>query len=122
MAKLVQIIGLKKVISNLKRSQLMLGRKFELGLKSGGLLLQREAQKITPVDTSNLRGGARTRKLSGSGFDADIVVEFLAEYAVFVHEDLEARHAEGTSAKFLEKPARQKRREILAEIVRFRFN
>lgn len=122
MARLVKIKGMQKVIANLKRHGIKLGRKFEAGLKSGGLLLQREAQKITPVDKNNLRPGARTRKLSGSGFTADIVVEYLAEYAVYVHEDLEARHAAGTSAKYLEKPARQKRKEIFAEIRRVALN
>ncbi len=122
MASLVKITGMRKVLLNLKRSNKILGRKFEAGLKSGGLLLQREAQKITPVDKNNLRPGARTRKISGIGFNVDVVVEFLAEYAVYVHEDLEAKHAEGTSAKYLEKPARQKRKEILFEIRRVALN
>ena len=47
---------------------------------------------------------------------------YFAEYAVYVHEDMNARHAAGTSAKFLEKPAREKRTEIFAEIARVALN
>lgn len=36
-----------------------------------------------------------------------VVVGYQANYAVYVHENLEARHAPGTQAKYLEQPARQ---------------
>lgn len=38
---------------------------FGLALYQGGLLIQREAQKLTPVDTGNLRGSARTELEKG---------------------------------------------------------
>jgi hypothetical protein len=37
-------------------------------------------------------------------------------YAVYVHENLEARHAPGTQAKYLEQPAREKQ-NVLAQII-----
>jgi len=36
-----------------------------------------------------------------------VVVGYTANYAIFVHEDLKARHAPGKQAKYLEQPARQ---------------
>lgn len=45
------------------------------------------------------------------------VVGFAMVYAIYVHENLNARHAEGTTAKFLTGPARIYRKEI-AKLVR----
>jgi hypothetical protein len=42
-----------------------------------------------------------TRKNNG-----DVIVGYAASYAVYVHENLEARHKEGKRAKFLEQPFR----------------
>lgn len=39
-------------------------------------------------------------------------VGFTASYAIYVHEDMTARHAAGTRAKFLEEPARGKQHEM----------
>lgn len=39
--------------------------------------------------------------------DATAVVGYTAAYALYVHENLEARHKEGKQAKFLEQPARE---------------
>lgn len=49
--------------------------------------------------------------------DAEVVVGFSQKYAVDVHENLEARHAAGKQAKYLEAPARRLHLE-LAKIVR----
>lgn len=112
MAKLVKITGLKNVISNLKRANSKLDIGFEKRLLTAGLFIQRESQKIVPVDTSNLKGGAETRNIGGKGFKADVIVLYKAVYAVFVHENLDARHKEGKRAKFLESVIREKRVEI----------
>ena len=44
-------------------------------------------------------------------------VEYQAPYAVYVHENLTARHPNG-QAKFLEQPARQMRAQLLAMVRR----
>jgi hypothetical protein len=46
-----------------------------------------------------------------------VVVSYDMDYAVYVHEDLEAHHLVG-QAKFLEEPARQKADEIAAVVVK----
>lgn len=57
------------------------------------------------------------RKRSKAKNHPSYIVGYSANYALHVHEDLEARHAPGKSAKFLEKPARELREE-LARIIR----
>ena len=113
------------------------------GLKKGGLFLQAKSQEIVPVQMSTLKNSAFTRNVGGGGFDADIVVGYTADYSVFVHEDLTKAHGrdfniehteeiaaavktkrgtakggmflrgENQQAKFLERPARENRRQIL---------
>lgn len=113
MAGLTGMTGVSKVLAKMKASTVAKAVGVEKGLKDAGLFLQRESQKIVPVDTANLKGGAFTRKVSGSGFDADIVVGYVADYAVYVHEDLQAKHQSGQQAKYLEQPAREKKGELL---------
>jgi len=112
-ASMIKITGMSRVLSNLKKSKLTIAVGVARGLKQGGLFLQRESQKIVPVDTTNLKGGAFTRNIGGNGFDADVVVGYVADYAVYVHENLQAKHKPGKQAKFLEQPAREKRGEII---------
>lgn len=44
--------------------------------------------------------------------DASVIVGYTAAYAVYVHEDLTAKHKPGKQAKFLEGPARWLRNEL----------
>lgn len=78
------------------------------GLLEAGLQVQRVAQERTPVDTSNLKNSAFTRKEG----EMSVLVGFSAAYAVYVHEDMEARHTIG-QAKFLESALRDNRDAIL---------
>ena len=118
MANLTKITGLKTVLRNLDKADLRLGDKFEKNLLKAGLFIQRESQKIVPVDTSNLKGGAETRSISGKGWKAHVVVLYKALYSVFVHENLDARHKRGKRAKFLESVIREKKDEIFKIIAK----
>jgi len=106
---------LNAVLSALRKENKRRGKAMERGLVKGGLRIQRESQKIVPIDTSALKNSARTTK-KGSGHKTEVTVSYGTEYAVFVHEDLNARHASGKSAKFLEIPVRRLQREIAADI------
>jgi hypothetical protein len=48
-------------------------------------------------------------RLAQAAKDSNVVgtVGYTQAYALYVHEDMEAKHKEGKEAKFLEKPARQ---------------
>ena len=116
MASLVKISGLRNVIRNIIKTDDKLGKAFARGLKKGGSHLQRLSQLVVPVLTSDLKGSADTRNIGGAGFKTDIAVSFSTDYAVYVHENLEARHKPGKIAKYLERPAREKKREIIGII------
>lgn len=50
--------------------------------------------------------------------DEDVVVGYTASYAIYVHENLEARHKPGKQAKFLEEPARTLQPVMIQIVVR----
>jgi len=114
MAAMIKITGIDKILRNMDRASADEGKKLEKNLKRAGLFTQRESQKIVPVDQSNLKASAGTRNIGGAGFDADVVVFYNAEYAVYVHEDLNARHKPGKQAKYLESVVREKKDELFA--------
>jgi len=75
-----------------------------------GALAFAASQREVPVDTGILKNsGILTRPfLDGK----DLVVEIsyggsASDYALIVHEDLEATHNEGTKAKYLEDPVKR---------------
>ena len=47
-----------------------------------------------------------------------VIVAYVAEYAIFVHEDLQAKHKQGKQSKFLEQPARKFGAEIGEAVVK----
>ena len=143
MARLSNVTGLKGIVSKLNLSNKKIQAQFVRGLKTAGLFLQRESQKIVPVHLGNLKNSAFTRAIKLS-FGFDVILGYTAAYAIFVHEKLEAANgaafnkkyaAERASAttsqqkiyfalrgedqqsKFLEKPFREKRAQIF-EIIR----
>ncbi len=84
-------------------------------------LIKTESQKKTPVDLGNLKAGhyGRTHRKAKSVVGE---VGAVAEYAIYVHEDLEAHHPTG-EAKFLERAideSRPKIRDILKKFIKFK--
>jgi len=111
MAKMVRITGINAVLAKIKAETTKTNSKFEQGLYLAGLHLQRESQKIVPVDKGILKNSAFTRKSNST--TPDVIVGYTANYAVFVHENLDATHKPGKQAKFLEEPLRREQGKIV---------
>ncbi len=118
MAKIIRITGVNKVLKNMRKATKGYAARAERGLKLAGTFVQGQSQKIVPVDTANLKGGAFTRNIGGKGFKADVIVGYVADYAVYVHENLDARHKKGKQAKYLESVVRKDRSEIFRIIAK----
>jgi hypothetical protein len=85
------------------------------------LLLKKRAQKRTPVDTGFLRTSSQQRvETAGESFKS--IVDYTADYAIAVHENLNARHPTG-QAKFLRDAlildVKPKFEKILAKYIKF---
>lgn len=71
--------------------------------------LEFDADKVT----------AKLREMSLKGRKTlTVKVVYEAEYAVFVHEDLEANHPNGGQAKYLEEPARRLQHDMVSIVRR----
>ncbi len=112
MANVRKLLGEKEFEQVAKKQ----AKRFEVGLKRAGLFIQRESQKIVPVEFGLLKNSART-ETAGKGFDAEVTVSYQTAYAILVHENLDAKHKAGKVAKFLENTVKLRMKEI-AEIVK----
>jgi hypothetical protein len=67
--------------------------------------LLKETRKVTPKDTGDLRRSGKAI-VNTKGEIITGSISFYIYYAIYVHEDLTKRHAEGTYAKFLSRTVR----------------
>lgn len=51
---------------------------------------------------------------ANKGSKGSVIVGYTQKYALVVHENLKAKHAEGKQAKYLEDPARKNRKRYIA--------
>ena len=101
---MVKVKGMQTVLRNLKKHNVSMGVKLERGLIDGGKLLLRESLLIVPRQTSDLAGSSFIRSFL-TGFETDVVVGFTANYAAFVHEDMDAAHGAAFNVKYADKIA-----------------
>ena len=106
----MKLNGLTQVLDNIKKAVALAGEATTEGLYAAGLIIESESIDRTPKDTGHLRNTAYTE---AQGNKAQ--VGYSAEYAVKVHEDLNAKHKIG-EAKFLENAAKAKEQEALAAL------
>lgn len=66
-----------------------------------------ESKRIVPVDLGDLKRSGTVEAPTVSGDQIEVAITYggeASEYALIVHEDMNARHKDGQSAKYLEKP------------------
>ncbi len=118
MAEMLNIRKLKQIQAKMKSRSAQAIRKLSIGLYRAGLHLRRASQKIVPVKLGNLKNSAFTSPAEVVGTRVSVRVGYTANYALYVHENLDARHKPGKQAKFLEGPMREEAaamQEILKE-------
>lgn len=111
MTNIQNVKGLAALEAKLKKNTDQIIKGLRKGLFRAGLFIQRESQKLVPVDTGALRASANTR-IEGTGAESEVIVSYSTDYGVYVHENLEARHKPGKTAKYLETPLREKRQRL----------
>jgi hypothetical protein len=101
----IKLEGFVELNNKFKKSISEISSVVENALLDCGNDLQQKAQDLTPVDTGALRASAFT-EADRQGKNPSVIVGFEEEYAIFVHENLEAHHDNG-QAKFLEQPLQE---------------
>lgn len=106
----------QKVLENLNKFILNTKGRTQEGIMAALLHIEKAAIAKTPVDTGNLRNSFYRKNLVfKDNFPAGEIGN-TAEYALYVHENLESKHPVG-EAKFLEKAIVENSRVILDIIV-----
>lgn len=94
------LADIARVRAGMKQRALTKLEGLTLGLKKAGLFLQGESMRIVPVDKGNLRASAFTRSEGDNTPNVDVTVGYTANYAIFVHENLDAAHGAAFNAKY----------------------
>lgn len=133
--------SMRSLRNKIKKAKLAKLQAFTRGLLKAGLALQRDSQKIVPVETGKLKRSAYTKIVSDDGKHPEVIVGYSTDYALYVHEDLSKAHGgaynlkhaadiaagrdfargENQQAKFLERPLRENRKRYI-EILRKEIN
>lgn len=105
MAIKVKVRGHKRILRNLR----IASRRYEDAVGSAIYLqaqsIMAQSKRLVPVDTGRLRATGYVGPPERRGlFRVIVQAGYGTEYAVPVHEDLDARHTPGLTAKYLEKP------------------
>lgn len=103
------------VLKNLNETIREIENKSTLGIKKALMFIEKEAAKRTPVDTGNLRNSFYKKTLKLINGNPAGEIGNTAEYAVYVHENLESHHRVG-EAKFLESAIIENKNKILSII------
>lgn len=124
-----RVEGLEVVLGNINREIERIESATMGGLLAGGLIVQAQAQRWTPVERGNLRASAYTRKDPMGRLQVEVGYE--AAYALFVHENLEMKlkgrpRPSGLGvywgpkgrAKFLEQALVEKQNEVIKTIAK----
>lgn len=110
-----KIEGLAGLVKRMAEATARKQKAFQRGCLKAARMVQRESQKIVPVDTGALKNSAFTRQV-GKGSLSETYVGYTAAYAIYVHERTDLQHKPGKTAKFLERPIRRLKKAIRAVI------
>lgn len=109
----MQVINGDKVKKQLKKQgYLYAHQRTRLGLKAGADFLLKKSLEVCPIKTGALRKSGYS-KVSNKKGELKAEVGYKAKYAFIVHELPQSSiRAPGTTNKYLERPARQHKREM----------
>jgi len=113
------VVGTDKVIRALESLGTEAAQAMAYALYNEAEGLIGEAKPQTPVDTGVLRASGYVQQPQISGTNVTVECGFggaAQGYAIYVHENLEARHKAGTNAKYLERPMRKRAGGVLGRV------
>lgn len=116
----IKIRGLKGVTEALKKHPELITRTVGAELRKQGEIIMTAAKELTPVQFGTLKNSGNVQGPEQKRGKLVVTLGFggpAQKYAVYVHENMTARHNPPTQAKFLETPARAAKRRIRTGLV-----
>ncbi len=114
----VQITGVHELLTNVERIAADLRERIAGAMVAEAETIMAEAKGLTPVDTGALRASGHVNPPDVTGDSVTVTMGFggpAIDYAIFVHENLEAHHPVG-QAKYLEQPLMASAKDLPARI------
>jgi hypothetical protein len=109
------IDGVEATVRAIGKAAVVMERSIVEGLQKCGQTILKKSQTYVPVETGALKASGKV-ETTGKGFGARVFVRYggsssprTADYAPFVHENMEKYHKPPTQAKFLERAVRETR-------------
>ena len=113
MSKKTELLGVEKVLQNLNKEAKRIGKHSMASLIRVMIFIRREMDPLIPIDTGNLRASFFNNPMRTS-MGPIIIFGFTANYAVHVHENIDAKFKKPTAeAKFMEKAIDRNKGKIL---------
>jgi len=103
--------GMDGVMRNLMKISKQAERNLEQSITEGSHVILDRSNELVPVATGELKDSGKVEK--PSRLESEVTYD--ADYAIHVHEDLEAFHPHG-QAKFLQTAISEKSKEIIHKI------
>lgn len=109
------LTGIETVMGNLNKEVVKIQGKTMQGLLVAAAHVRRDMEPLIPVDLGNLRASFFvTSTFEGGGTKPVVTLGFSANYAWFVHENVDATFKRpGAESKFLEKSMKRSTGEII---------
>jgi hypothetical protein len=109
-------VGAEELVAKLERTAveapLELGK--ALYVEAQRIMLQ--SLRLCPIDTGNLRSTGHVQPPEITGRMVTVLLGYNTPYAIFVHENLNARHKPPTQAKYLEMPVLEASRGLATRL------
>ena len=99
----LEIEGFEELERTLTRIGKNVTAQAERGLGDQSAKILEASNRLVPVDTGELKDSGSVTKVERRGDVIEATVEYTADHAAPVHENLDARHPAG-QAKFLQEP------------------
>jgi hypothetical protein len=108
----LELQGINDVIKNFEKINRMVEQNLTESLKKGGDMILKESNSLAPRDTGNMIRESDVKEVA----PLDFQVRYNEDYALYVHEDLEARHPNGGQAKFLQIATNDNGKKVIKDI------
>lgn len=98
------VTGEKEVQANIQRLIKGNWTDAKKALRQEATVIMQKSVPQTPIEFGPLRGSETIEETKETKTEYELTLGYNMKYAAAVHENLNARHASGTNAKYLEKP------------------
>jgi len=87
-------------------------------LRQEATVIMQKSVPQTPIELGPLRGSETIEETKETKTEYELALGYNMKYAAAVHENLNARHAPGTNAKYLERPLMEQAPKIAKNVAK----